>query len=403
MRMWKAKGNERARSQRMPRPLRIAYVGIEDPTDKRSWSGTSYYLAQALQKEGHHLHFLGPLRPQPLLFFLRMWNQVGLKLFGKRFHYRDSALLSKAYAGKVRKWLASVQVDVLLAPAGLAAIAYLRTEVPIVHFNDRSIAGALDYHAVLKNLFASSRRGSLALERRALRNAALTIYASEWAADAARIASPQDADKVRVVPMGANFEHVSETPVHVDFPPAIIKLLFIGTHWTNKGGDVAYTALQELKKRGFAAQLVVCGCNVPAGFSDPDVVVEGFLRKSVPAEAQRLQEHLRAAHFFILPTRFEAYGIAFCEAAAYGIPALGSHTGGVPTVVQDGATGFLLPLHADGAAYADRIEWLLSAPERWQQMRASARKRYEEVLTWKSFVKTLAPQMEALLPINNSR
>ncbi|HRQ86246.1 MAG TPA: glycosyltransferase, partial [Flavobacteriales bacterium] len=68
-------------------------------------------------------------------------------------------------------------------------------------------------------------------------------------------------------------------------------------------------------------------------FNDPDLVREGFLNKNLPADMARLEHHLRTADFLILPTRFEAYGIVFCEAAAYGLPALASRTGGVPTIV----------------------------------------------------------------------
>ncbi len=379
----------------MERRLTIAYITTEDARDPRAWSGIHYHLAEALRSQGHQLQLLGPLRPRLVLFLCKVFNQISLRILGKRFNYRDSFVLSKAYARILERRLARSTADVIMAPAGLCAVALLRTPIPIVHFNDRSIAGALEYHAVLSDLLSWSRAEGLRLERMALENAALTVYASDWAADAARRSLPGAAGKIRVIPMGANLQGVPDQVPQRPFPPHRVKLLFIGVDWRNKGGDIAVDAFRDLKSKGFDAELVVCGCNVPAHVIDKDVIREGFLSKDVPDQRMKLEEHLRTAHFLILPTRFEAYGIAFCEAAAYGIPALGSRTGGVPTIVEDGVTGRLFDLHEAGAAYAASIIALLNTPEEWRRMSLAARKRYEDHFNWSAFVKELMAQVEA--------
>src|SRR5213593_3298997 len=43
------------------RRLKIAYLSTEDPQSKRSWSGTTYYMAQALQKYCADVYYLGPI------------------------------------------------------------------------------------------------------------------------------------------------------------------------------------------------------------------------------------------------------------------------------------------------------------------------------------------------------
>lgn len=386
----------------MARPLTIAYVTTEDANDKRSWSGIHFHLAEELRKQGHRLVLIGPLRPQPLLFLLRAFNQLTLRLFGKRFHYRDSPILSRAFAGIIARELRGSKPDIILAPAGLAAIAKLKTDVPIIHFNDRSIAGAVGYHSILKDPFGWSLRQSLDLEREALRNAALTVYTSEWAAEGARRTEPTAASRIRVIPMGANLGHVPPPEQRV-FPPPVLRLLLIGVHWENKGGPLAVDVLRELVRRGIKAQLIVCGCDVPKEVTDSNILREGFLSKSDPVQRARLEEHLRSADLFILPTRFEAYGIAFCEAAAYGVPALGSRTGGVPTIVREGETGFLFDLDEDAGPYADRIEQLVRDPALWQRMRAAARIRYEKHFTWHAFVQRLLAEVEASGLVNSAR
>lgn len=368
-------------------PLTLAYVTVNDPRDRRSWSGTDHYLLRALQQRVARVEIIGPLRPQPELFLCRAINQVLLRTTGKRYNYRDSVVMARAYARMIGPRLRDA--DLVVAPAGLATTALLRTKAPIIHVNDRCIAGAIGYHRILSDLADFSLRESLALERQTLANAALTVYSSHWAADAARTAIPEAANKVRVIPFGANLEEAPSPPALRAFPPKRLKLLMLGVNWEEKGGPIAYGTLLELKRRGRSAQLVVCGCSPPPEYNDPDLVREGFLNKNIPAELARLEEHLRTADMLILPTRFEAYGIVFCEAAAHGIPVLATRTGGIPTIVQEGITGHLLDPAAGGAAYAERIMELVDHPDRWQAMRQAARARYEGTLNWDAFVDSL--------------
>ncbi len=379
----------------MRRSLTIGYLTVDDPRDRRTWSGINHFLLRAIEGEGHRVVVLGPLRPQAALLFCRLVNQVALRLFGKRFHYRDSFIMARAYARVLQRRLAHERMDLIIAPAGIATTALLRTTVPIVYINDRCIAGAIGYHKVLKDLLAFSRRQSLALERKALERAHRVIYASHWAADAARAAYPDLAAGIQVIPFGANLEKSPPAPAPRAFPPEKLKLLFLGVYWDDKGGPIAYRALIELKRRGVDAELVVCGCDPPPECDDPDLVREGFLNKNIPADLEKLERHLDSAHFLIVPTRFEAYGIVFCEAAAHGLPVLATRTGGVPTIVEDGRTGFLFDLDEGGAAYAERIARLIGDPQGWRMMRANARARYEGSLTWTAFTRAMLDQLDA--------
>jgi len=376
----------------MKLPITIAYITVDDPNDRRTWSGINSFLLDALRKRVDRVLTLGPLRPQPVLFVVRAFNQVLWRVFGKRFNYRDSHVLARAYARMIEARLEGV--DLIVAPAGLATTALLRTKVPVVYINDRCVAGALRYHRILSDLAGFSERESLALERKALNNASLVVYSSHWAAEAAKEAAPEASAKVQVVPFGANLVNAPEAPDQRSFPPARLKMLMLGVNWVDKGGPIAYQALRQLEKLGQPAQLVVCGCDPPAELDHPGLVREGFLNKNIPADLDKLVHHLRTADLLILPTRFEAYGIVFCEAAAYGLPVFATRTGGIPTIVQEGRTGFLFEPSEDGAAYAQRIIELVRDPALWHAMRDNARKRYEGTLTWDAFVTSLLTSVQ---------
>ncbi|WP_233238838.1 glycosyltransferase family 4 protein [Bordetella sp. LUAb4] len=50
-------------------------------------------------------------------------------------------------------------------------------------------------------------------------------------------------------------------------------------------------------------------------------------------------------NIFALATQIEALGTSFIEAAACGVPLVGTKVGGVPEIVKDGVNGFLVELH----------------------------------------------------------
>src|SRR5699024_6300294 len=73
---------------------------------------------------------------------------------------------------------------------------------------------------------------------------------------------------------------------------------------------------------------------------------------------------------FALSTREEAWGTAFVEAAAAGLPVVGTHGGGVPETMIAGESCFLVPLD-DEAALTHALQTLITSPElRWSMGQA---------------------------------
>lgn len=378
--------------------LYIAYITVEDPRSKRSWSGTNYYLMKAVEKYLGDVDAIGPLSSEPQWTFCAIKNFLSLKLSGKRINYRDSFVISKVYARRIEKKLHGKNYDLIIAPAGTATTAMLDTTVPIVYINDRSIPAGMDYHPILTNLRERSKRESLEIERRAIEKSVISLYSSDWAANAARETYSEYKEKIHTLPFGANLNSYPQAVINRSLSTQKIKLLFVGVKWEEKGGDIAYECLLYLLSHGVQAELVVCGCTPPDEVRDhPSVLCEGFLSKDIPEQYNKLQVHFLSADFFILPTRFEAYGLVFCEAAAYGLPVLATNTGGVPTIVKKGETGCLFDLNERGDSYAKRILHSISQPDKYSQMRVAARKRFEEVLNWDSFGSRLKSLIEESL------
>ena len=77
----------------------------------------------------------------------------------------------------------------------------------------------------------------------------------------------------------------------------------------------------------------------------------------------------------------------FCEAAAFGLPALSTRTGGIPSIIREGSSGHLLPVEAGGDEFARLITDIFTEPGRYEALCAGARKTYEERLNWDAWAK----------------
>ena len=93
-----------------------------------------------------------------------------------------------------------------------------------------------------------------------------------------------------------------------------------------------------------------------------------------PQPHTRLADYYRAADVCIVPSRAESFGLVALEAAACGTPVVAASVGGLRSLVDDGATGFLVD-GRDPAAYAAPVATLLDDPELAAEIGATASAR----------------------------
>ena len=88
----------------------------------------------------------------------------------------------------------------------------------------------------------------------------------------------------------------------------------------------------------------------------------------------RPQEYFAAADIFCLPSYREGFGTTIIEAAATGVPAIGSRIYGITDAIVDGTTGLLFA-PGDVRQLAERILTLVQDTEFRKRMGESARQR----------------------------
>ena len=99
---------------------------------------------------------------------------------------------------------------------------------------------------------------------------------------------------------------------------------------------------------------------------------------------------------FVQPSLEESFGIAALEAMAAGLPVVATAVGGVPELVQDGRTGWLVP-PADPGALATRLSELLLDPERMRAMGAAGRIRARETFSAERMVNSISEIYDQLV------
>lgn len=178
-------------------------------------------------------------------------------------------------------------------------------------------------------------------------------------------------------------------------------IVFVGRITRQKGLPYLLRAARSLPAD---VQLVLC-----AGAPDtPEIMAEvsglvaelGETREGVVWIDRHLPRNeltalLTAATAFVCPSVYEPLGIVNLEAMACGAAVVGTATGGIPEVVDDGVTGVLVPIeqHDDGtgtpldpdrfvADLAEALTRVASDPARAREMGAAGRVRAEQHFAW---------------------
>jgi glycosyltransferase involved in cell wall biosynthesis len=370
-----------------PRPLRVAYLTMNDPNDRRSWSGTQYYMARALERHGCEVCCLGPIQPFSLKIRKLIRHATRL-MTGRQYLHAMSA--SRAVAKTAQHKLAGKHFDLIFAPAGSGVVAHLVTQIPIVYLSDATIELMVDYYPDFTNVLPSHLEEANRHEWLAIERSAAVIYPSSWAAESAVGYYHADRSKVHVVPFGANIDVNPSRHEVLMFPKSDrCRLLFVGVDWARKGGDIAFETLLELERLGVPADLTVVGSKPPQNLSHPRLEVFPMICKNEPGGQEHLDYLYKRSDFLLFPTRAECFGIVVCEANAYGLPVLSSRTGGVTELVREGINGFSFPPEARGDQYAAKISGLYRSPEAYRELRISSRDQFEKLLNWDAWAERM--------------
>lgn len=347
--------------------MNIIFLTTLNPNNINTWSGTSYHVFKTLSKN-HNVRLIG----ENIISQFSYYSQNNFP--NKRSIERYSLVLGNLCTERINNFS---NYDIVFF-GDLYLVPFLKVGIPIVHLSDVTFQLFEEYlgHKDIEGLKRIEK-----LEKMVLDKYTAIIYCSEWVKQNAVNYYNVDPDKIHVVEFGANIPNPINYQINID--TNVCNLVFIGKNWKKKGGYKILHAYKKLKTGGFPCTLTIIG-SVPNTLQeeDRDLTIIPFLDKSKSACLEQMCNILYKAHFLVLPTEYDAFGIVFCEASAYAVPSITSNVCGVGQVIREGKNGYLLSSESSAEDYAEKIESVFNDKDNYIRLRASSRKEFETRLNW---------------------
>ena len=150
-------------------------------------------------------------------------------------------------------------------------------------------------------------------------------------------------------------------------------ILYAGVLTPLKGVHHLIAAFGRIAARFATANLVIAGADQNRSYAAKlrKQVVDANLGSRVQFIGHlpqvELAERMAEASVLVLPSESEGFGRVLLEAMAAGTPVIGSRVGGIPELIIEGSTGFLIG-PGDEAALAAKLSWLFDNRQQARQM-----------------------------------
>lgn len=289
------------------------------------------------------------------------------------------------------------------AEAVIVADRLDRTRAPHVHVHFASTVGLLA-HVVSGCPFSITIHGPAEFETphfglaEKVRQAALIVTISKFGrSQVMRTARIDDWPKVRVVQLGvdtATYVPRSELPRG---PRATV--LTVGRLAPVKGQALLIEAVHRLVQRGVDVGLTIVGEGPERGRLEAQASRLGIADRvelTGALNAVETRQRFEGASVFALTSFAEGIPVVLMEAMALGVPCVASRVTGVPELIDDGVTGYLVS-PGDGDEAADAISRLLADPAAAMAMTQAARARVVEQYDLPTNARRLAAELRSLL------
>ncbi len=347
--------------------------------------------------EGVYYRYISTSLDRPVLRLLHLVSD----LYRPTYPYFARWLHYLGYAVKV-------SLDLRRTGCDIVHVQNLSQFVPIIRALNPTIGIVLHMHCEWLTQLDSG------VIRPRLEKADSVVGCSEYVTEKIRRRFPELADRCRTIYNGVDV-HLHDTRTGRKDGGAR-RILFVGRISPDKGLHVLLEAFRRVVQEYPDVQLDIAGPQAapPLAYvfkltDDPkvsalvsfcgrdymtclkeQVASQGMERVSfsgaVPHSA--LADRYAAADVYVQPSFTETFGVPIAEAMAAGVPAIGTRVGGIPEVIEDGTTGWLVE-SGDAQGLADAILRLLGDKDRRRSMGIAARRRAVNLFSWEQIVQDL--------------
>jgi glycosyltransferase involved in cell wall biosynthesis len=194
------------------------------------------------------------------------------------------------------------------------------------------------------------------------------------------------AGRIRLMPDGVDISQFDSRRTRheilrssLGFPDAFVFLVAARLE-PAKGIDVLLQALTLLRAHQDDVAVLIAGDGSQRVKLEAEASSLGLNAETVRFLGLRddIPDLMEAADALVLPSRWEGLGVVLLEAALSLLPVVATNVGGIPEIVQDGVTGFLVPPE-DSEALAHAMARVIAlTPDQRNVMGRSGRRIVEE-------------------------
>lgn len=341
------------------------------------WSGISARTFEQLKKNST-VNFIGPINPQYPIF-QKAWSKL-LRTIGFK---GDFTLFSKSRLEEIAKEYMLLKKDECDFDFFHGATPWVlcKPESKYVSYIDATFSLYLDVFSK-REMFSSKQIESIInMEGCWLREADAVFFGSNWVKDHAIKEYGLCQDKCHTIWVGGNIP----IPENDKFSGGI-KFLFISLDFVKKGGLYCVEAFKSIRKEFPTAELTIIGQKPPLEILEiPGVSYAGYLRKGVKDELNYFQSMLASATGLIHPTLMDTMGMVLIEAGYFGCPSITTRKFGIPELVKDRETGFLLDVPVSINQLVEFMRLLCKNDENYHMLRKNTKEYTSSHLTWEAY------------------
>jgi len=368
--------------------MRIDVYCANDPSNPSTWSGTPYYFMQGLERRGiivrgyktkkdknRYINLLNQLR------YARIdWNYKRIKTL----YMHSYPFLLENYSQLLSIYRNHDKPDAVIMIGDIGILE----GVPYYLLQDVDIDTIIRWKTKDKQTYLFDYFPSGFLRRRrqwqykVYSNASGIFAATKWVGRSMEASGAINPKKVYSVGLGANLD--ARAPLALGSKNLKEKtILFVGRDFKRKGLDILLGAFSIVKKEIKDLRLIIAGANVNLNMKDVKVIPS--------ADKETLDKLFRSASVFVMPSRFEGFGVVYAEALSYQLPVVAGDCCGTREIIKEGYNGYLTNYQPDDCAL--KIKMVLSDESKYRELSKNALESSKS-FRWDKVAEKVAEQIE---------
>ncbi|WP_237224119.1 glycosyltransferase family 4 protein [Rothia nasisuis] len=349
--------------------MKIGVLSSWNMNDPAAWSGVVMPAVQALRERADIVPLPVPHTNDAAI------DRLLTRLYGRSGTvYLPGDALATTYrkSRQVRTMIKDHRVDAVISLAASKESLGVPSNIPLVQVTDSSFSAVIEGYFNTKKISRLSLHQGRLLDRLVAKKSAHYCVASEWSAQKLMEDANLPPHRITVAPFGPGISPAAHAQGSRTTGSSGLAILFIGSNWERKGGDRALEIFSRARALRPDLTMTVVGApgtEAPAGVT---------YRPKMPRAD--LSELYLSHDLLLEPTHASAGGVVVTDALNHGLPVISTKVGGIPTLVRDGYTGWLVE-ERNTIQEATQLLTRLSREE-IEVASVQARKDAETRLTW---------------------